>query len=149
MKTRASSFRGIKVNATGQDTQFPRKGGTDVSLYWYDMSFASPDRQHWHFATVTLVGPNGEDLSGIPQALKNATAEYAMRALTILLFQDAPAPSGGRLIDAESIRVGDIEQSTTYAKSQGTGTFVMPAYPQADLMLSRAGLIETGRTVYR
>lgn len=119
------SFRGIKLLST-QTTQFPRVASEGV----------------------LLTDPSGFDVSGIPLALKNATAEYAFRALTAPLFRDAPPPAGGRLIHSESVAVDVIKTDTTYEPGQA-GAFVMPAYPAADMILVRAGLVEFGRVLYR
>jgi hypothetical protein len=101
------------------------------------------------FPRVKFPDLDGFDVTGIPTALKNAVNEYALRALSEPLFQDAPAPEGGRVIDAITQKVDVIEQAITFAPSLGNGFFVMPAYPPADLMLARAGLITSGRTLTR
>lgn len=101
------------------------------------------------FPRVLFTDDDGFDVTGIPVALKNATNEYALRAMTAPLFQDAPAPDGGRIIDAITQKVDVIEQAITYAPSTGGGNAVMPAYPPADLMLQRAGLIISGRILVR
>jgi hypothetical protein len=145
-------FIGVKLT-TDQTTQWPRKAGTGQALVnTLDNDTFSP------FIVVgvpsnnpiELVGPNGEIITGIPKAIKNATAEYALRSLNGGggLYADAPAPSGGRLIDEISQKVDVIEQSIKYAESM-PGAVVLPAYPVADLMLVRAGLVETGRSLFR
>lgn len=101
------------------------------------------------FPRVEFTDPDGFQVTGLPLALKNATNEYALRAMTIALFQDAPAPDGGRVIDAITQKIDVIEQAITFAPSLGNGSFVMPAYPPADLMLQRAGLVVFGRTLVR
>lgn len=101
------------------------------------------------FPRVLFEDDDGFDVTGIPAALKNAVIEYSLRALAQPLFQDAPAPEGGRVIDAITQKVDVLEQAITYAPSLGNGAFVMPAYPPADLMLQRAGLIIVGRTLMR
>lgn len=138
------SFRGVRLT-TDQTTEWPRKAGSEMVLTWFDIDFLPPLVDA---AFVALVGPNGEDILGIPDAVKRAVHEYAFRALGQPLFQDAPAPEGGRLINQHTVRVDVIEESITYAPSQ-SGSFAMPAFPQADMWLARAGLIETSRTLYR
>lgn len=142
-------FRGLALVA-GQTTEWPRQAGTAVFMPWWDISFLGVDAVFsGPAAAVELSDASGNPIVGIPQAVKNATAEYALRALAQPLYQDAPAPVGGRLIQEHTVTVDVITETTVYAPSQGTGQFQMPAYPQADMMLARAGLIETGRTVYR
>jgi hypothetical protein len=82
----------------------------------------------------------GYAVEGIPTALKNAVAEYALRALSAGLFQDAPAPEGGREVIRQRDKVDVIETEVEYAAGTG-GALLMPTYPPADLMLMRAGLI--------
>lgn len=135
-------FRGVQILST-QTTQWPRQAGNLRLVMWIDI-------------TPTLISETGEflldangfEIIGLPTALKNATAEYAFRALTILLFQDAPAPEGGRLIDSITQTVDVITQSIKYTSPQ-SGAFVMPAFPAADLMLVRAGLVAAGRLLER
>lgn len=90
--------------------------------------------------------------TGIPVPLKNAVAEYALRALSAQLFIDNPGPSDGRLVKSQTDKVDVIETTVEYATAglQMNGGFVMPAFPLADLMLRRAGLVtNTGRVLVR
>jgi hypothetical protein len=139
---------------SSQETEWPRKAGTDQNLamtqtidtagfFLTPVTIALEDD-----VTSFLVDPNGKDIVGIPAALKRACAEYAFRALSIPLFQDAPAPEGGRLLDEELVKVDVIESLKRYSSPQ-SGSFVMPAYPAADLLLVRAGLIQSGRSLIR
>lgn len=142
-------FIGVKL-ASPQTTQWPRQAGTSVFLPWADINFVGPDVSFSGPTTVVLLtDTQGNAITGIPQAVKDATAEYALRALTAVLFQDAPAPVGGRMIASHKVTVDVISEETVYAPSQGTGQFQMPAYPAADMKLAAAGLIEIGRQVYR
>lgn len=137
-----------------QKTEFPRMAGSEIIMPWFDINFLTPmsDVNLLTGTFVALVGPDGNDIIGIPTALKRATAEYSLRALAAGLFVDAPAPSAGpmpgRLIDSYTVKIDVIEESTKYSPPQ-SGAFVMPAYPAADLLLARAGLIEAGRTLVR
>lgn len=139
---------------TTQETEWPRKAGTDQNMamiqtidtagfFLTPVTIALEDD-----VTTSLVDPNGNDITGIPTALKRACAEYAFRALTIPLFQDAPAPDGGRLIEEQHVQVDVIRQSLKFASPQ-SGVMVMPAFPAADLLLVRAGLIASGRSLMR
>lgn len=142
-------FRGIML-VQGQTTQWPRQAGLSIFIPWQDVTFGTPDTEFdGPTSMVALTDLSNNPIIGVPLAVKNATAEYALRALSQPLFQDAPAAVGGRLIQEHEVQVDTIREHTVYAPSQGTGQFQMPAYPAADMMLARAGLIETGRTVYR
>lgn len=116
-------FKGTKLNATGQTTQWPRDGVVDA---------------------------DGNDVEGIPDALVNAVYEYALRALDAPLFEDAPAPDGGLPLVSISQSVDVISESKTYEGGAGVnGSFSVPAYPAADLIITRAGLVRSGRQLYR
>lgn len=145
------SFRGVKLVTDGtQTTEWPRKSANNTTRF-YDYSFNVPIVYIGDTTNIALVGPNGETIEGIPESLKKAQAEYSFRALTASLFEDAPAPSGGYPIESLSQKVDVIEQSFKYGAGGGgtIGGFVMPAYPAADLLLVRAGLIVSGRTLVR
>lgn len=145
-------FRGIKLNDADQTTEWPRRAGSAVTQPWLNVDLiTSPVLIVTAGATSDLIGPNGESLTGIPDALMKASAEYALRALASSLFQDAPAPSGGVAVEEIEQTVDVISQRIKYANGgqATTGGYVLPAYPLADTMLARAGLIETGRQVYR
>ena len=145
-------FRGVKLNTTGQTTEWPRKAGAALTQPWLNIDLlTSPVLIASVGQDGTLIGPNGESIEGIPDALEKACAEYAFRALSASLFQDAPAPSGGVAIDEIEQTVDVISQRIKYSNGgQATsGGYVLPAFPLADNMLARAGLIETGRQIYR
>lgn len=142
-------FRGVRLLST-QTTEWPRQAGAGIFVPWWDVNFVTPDVTFNGPTTIVFLSDaSGNPILGIPQAVKDAQAEYALRALTSPLFQDAPAAEGGRLINEEEVTVDVISHRVQYAPSQGTGQFQMPAFPAADMKLSRAGLIEIGRQVFR
>jgi hypothetical protein len=132
-----------------QTTEWPRMAGTDVLPSVFD-DFASPILLDVLTGTVILlVGPDGLQIDGIPPAVERACAEYALRALSAPLFQDAPAPEGGNFLKEHDVTVDVISEHTKYEQMQ-SGSFAMPAFPQADLWLARAGLlISTTRMLTR
>lgn len=104
---------------------------------------------------------DGDLLQGIPEVLKQAAAEYALRALLLLDLLPDPAlgytirsttgqatsaqgsPAGGE-ITSKSETVGPISESTGYASSSSAGSsrgsaqvpgYMIPAYPAADLLI--------------
>ncbi len=134
-----------------QSTQWPRAAGSTNFVPWFDVNFLTPvifDSFDGMDSFVAVVGPDNNKVLGIPQAVRDATAEYALRALSIPLFQDMPSPVGGRSLVSQTIKVDTIEQSTEWSPMQ-SGGFFMPAYPIADLMLARAGLINASRVILR
>lgn len=119
------TFPGLPLVYPTQTTQFPRKDLFDLE---------------------------GNPLEGVPIAVLQAEYEYALRALSAKLFVDNPAPDGGRLTESETVKVDVIEVATTYAATGMSlnGNFIMPAFPLADLILRRAGIIgPAGRIVTR
>lgn len=85
---------------------------------------------------------------GLPAEVLEATAEYALRALTAALNPDPERDASGAAILSKSEQVGPISESVTYAAG-GSTSFVMPKYPAADQRLLRSGLVRTGGTVLR
>lgn len=113
-------YAGQKLGGTAQTTEWPR-------LSAYDQ--------------------NRLAILGIPTAVKEATAEYALRALTLAsLNPDPDRDSTGATIQSKSEAVGPISESVTFV---GGATFQMPKYPAADQKLRRAGLIRSGGTLLR
>lgn len=76
----------------------------------------------------------------IPQAIKDAQCEYALRSLSAELNPDPTHLENGRVVKSKSSGVtGAVSESITYA--DGYESFSIPEYPNADLKLKRAGLI--------
>lgn len=113
------NFVGRKLAARTQETAWPRLNAYDC------------DRQ--------LV-------NGIPPEVQEATAEYALRALSAVLNPDPTRDASGAVVQSKSEQVGPIAQSVTYV---GGATFVMPKYPAADQRLIKAGLVRTGGNLIR
>lgn len=145
------------TDGTEQTTEFPRMAGSTLPIPFFDIDFLTPTvdaNLQGGVTVVYLVDPNGVNIVGIPLALKRATAEYAFRALSAGLFVDARPPEvepmPGRLIDTHSVSIGQgaVSEHVKFAPAQSSG-FIMPAYPAADLLLVRAGLIVSGRQLVR
>lgn len=85
-------------------------------------------------------------VTGIPLEVKEATAEYALRALTAALNPDPSRDASGAKVQSKSQQVGPIAQSFTYVSG---AAFTMPKYPAADAKLRRSGLILSGGTLLR
>lgn len=112
-------FKGRRLNLRDQSTEWPR-----ANCYDSDRAY----------------------VLGVPKEVKDATAEYALRALTAALAPDPEYSTNGAQVQSKSEKVGPIEESTTYV--QGS-SFQLPKYPAADLLLTRAGLTESGGNVRR
>ena len=83
-------------------------------------------------------------LRGIPDPIKHATAEYALRAMTATLAPDPTYDASGRGLSKVRKKVGPIETDKTFS-----GAFVMPIYPAADRKLYQWGLVVRGATSVR
>jgi hypothetical protein len=84
----------------------------------------------------------GDTISGLPTAVKQATAEYSFRALLASLMADPSAIDGtGRSVKKLEQTVGPITEKYEYENDRG---YEMPEYPLADRILTSKGLITSG-----
>lgn len=81
----------------------------------------------------------GDTVSGVPKAVKDATCEYAFRALSIDLLADPTRDESGRAIKSKDEKVGPISESIEYADHTG---YELPAYPAADRLIIARGLVK-------
>jgi hypothetical protein len=86
------------------------------------------------------------DVNDVPPEVKEATAEYALRALAATLNPDPERNASGVAIQSKSEAVGPISESVTFVSG---AIFTMPKYPAADQRLFSSGLVRTGGTVLR
>lgn len=85
-------------------------------------------------------------INGVPGEVKEATAEYALRALSAVLNPDPERNATGAAVASKSETVGPISESVTFV---GGSVFVMPKYPAADQRLIKAGLTRSGGNLLR
>lgn len=87
------------------------------------------------FPRAALYDRSGVAIVGIPLKLKQATAEYAVRAASgTSLFVDPTVDASGGVVTAKRERVGPIEEATEYL----AGTYASGApisYPAADRLM--------------
>lgn len=105
-------WKGVRTNETGQTTQWPRDGVTDL---------------------------DGFDVTGIPQTVKDAAAELAKRSLSAELLPDVSGDiykAGAAVVKASS-KVGPIEESVEYDLSRSQ----TQRYAKVDAMLRASGLL--------
>lgn len=91
----------------------------------------------------------GRTVTGIPDNLKRAVAEYAVRALSADLSPDPVYDETGRTVTSKREKVGPIETEVAY---NFNGTFAITrSYPQADRLLRTliAGGSSMGGRVFR
>ncbi len=82
----------------------------------------------------------------MPIALQQATAEYAVRALSSDLFPDIISEDNGQLLISKTDTVGPISTSRTYKGSSSNTSW--KKYPSADFLM-RDLIIFTQGKVYR
>lgn len=88
-------------------------------------------------------------VNDVPEEVKEATAEYALRAIAQTLVEDPTRDPSGRDVESRSESVGPIKEAVTYAQDGVGSAFSMPKYPLADRKLTKAGLTTSGGTVLR
>lgn len=85
------------------------------------------------FPRLNLYDLDGCLVSGLPNKLKFATAEYAKRALTAELAPDPTVDASGFNVISDRKKLGPIEKELHFANG-GTPTIYKP-YPSADKLL--------------
>lgn len=110
--------KGIRKNEA-QSTEWPRNGAYDE---------------------------NGYEIAGLPECLKQATAEYANRARASELAPDPTYDSSGIPLKSKSEKIGPITESYVY--QDGFTPQNIRKYPYADMLLSpilnRSGFVLRG-----
>ena len=97
--------------------------------------------QGTEFPRSNLYNSRGDQLTGIPRCVKQATAEYAYRAKDSALLADPDTDGSGQTIKSKSETVGPISERVEYVSHEG---FQMPAYPFADKLLTSQGIVASG-----
>jgi len=108
-------------------------------------NFEFPDvPQRLSFPRLGLLDREGRVVTGVPEALKNATMEYALKALTENLFLEPNIDSNGLTPTLIRSKVGPIEDETEYA--DGSTQKTIKPFPMADRLISRY-IVPSGSTV--
>jgi hypothetical protein len=87
------------------------------------------------FPRLRIFNRSGIEVIGIPENLKKATAEYALRALTISLMPDPVTADSGFAITSKTETIGPITEKTDY-HAAGASPRVIKPYPAADRLLA-------------
>lgn len=83
----------------------------------------------------SLQFPRGA-FTGIPETLKKATAEYALRASASSLAPDVDQDPSGYQVSRKMERVGPIEERTDFAfLGPGSSRKILKSYPAADMLV--------------
>lgn len=93
------------------------------------------DVQALSFPRLLLKNKEGKQILGIPDNLKKAVAEYAVRALTIDLMPDPVMTENGYSIKSKMEKVGPLEEKTEYETGSSAPVLIRP-YPIADKLIS-------------
>jgi len=84
--------------------------------------------------------------SGIPFEVKEATAEYALQALTAVLNPEPDRDTTGRSVQSKREKVGPIEEELAFADGAAWEPRIIPA---ADMKLTMSGLVIEGTMLRR
>lgn len=153
------SYRGIKlVQNVGVDTSDANAVFLEPWLTPFSTNATltnmtpSTTPQHTEWPRQGVVDNNGDTINGIPNILKMACAELAIRVLSGIVLQPDYDPSiitPGGVVQSISNEVGPIKVSKTYDTKLGIG--YIADFPQVTRMLQRAGLLvaNRGRTIMR
>lgn len=88
----------------------------------------------------------GNLISDIPEEVKEATAEYALRAIAGSLVADPSRDETGQGVKSTAVKADVVESKIEYIDG---GSFTMPKYPVADRKLVKAGLTVSGGNLIR
>lgn len=95
---------------------------------------------------LDVVDDDDNWVNGIPDAVKKACCEYALRAISATLNPDPTSDDYGRSVRRISKTVGPISKDVEYDNSS---VLLLPKYPAADRLLAAAGLLVSGTTLAR
>lgn len=132
----ADASEAEKVSAIVNATDYVDRRFTFIGTKTYeDQALAWPrdgvfDRDGIEYADV------------VPIAVQQATAEYALRALSAPLLPDPSVDETGGAITLRRERVGPIEEETRF--SDDLPRRVLQPYPSADRILTSSGLVLSG-----
>jgi len=111
-------YKGRNLNGRDQPTQWPRVNAYDAQGYL---------------------------VQGIPNEIKEATFEYALRSLSSELNPDPDTTELGRQVKEKTEKLGDFSEKTSYYTTPAT----FPKYPTADRKITAAGLNQSGSDIVR
>lgn len=115
---------GVSTTTTVANATFDRASTTG----------ASHEPQPLSFPRAQLRDKFGILVTGIPDNLKKATAEYALRANSVALAPDITVDETGLQRTMLREKVGPVETEVRYAS--GSPRTIITPYPAADLLLS-------------
>ena len=148
------SYHGLRANTAWLNATVANKVAAlvDATAYvdarWNFIGTRSEETQTLEWPRDDVTDRNGFDQEDIvPLAVKQATAEYALRALDGNLMPDPMLDDNGKFILYKREKVGPLEEETRYSESRGHRA--MRPYPYADRLIASSGLVvlAAGRVV--
>lgn len=91
-------------------------------------------RQPLSFPRLDLFDNDGAKVTGMPDRIKQAVAEYAVRARSAVLRPDLTTDATGGEVIKKREKVGPIEEETEYREGGRLATF--KPYPAADALIA-------------
>lgn len=91
------------------------------------------NQQRMQFPRVNAFYRDGTNILGVPREIKEATFEFAFRALSATLAPDPLTDSRNQVVEEESKEVGPIKKRIKY--SQGGGGFSFKQFPEVEALL--------------
>lgn len=104
-----------------------------------------PNSQRMEWPRTNAFYLDGSNVLGVPIEVKEATHEYALRALSAALAPDPTYDDRNQKVVSKSETVGPISESTTY--QSGGAVMKFRKYPEADELLRE--LVRAGREIQR
>jgi hypothetical protein len=138
---------GLDANAT-----FLEAWLTPYALHGVSYLTPSTSKQSTAWPRQGVVDFNGNTVNGIPEAVRRACAELAIRVLNGVSLQpdySSGIAAGGGVVSSVTKKVGPLETVTAYDTKFGLGFFA--SFPIVDRILRSAGLLKAagGRTTMR
>lgn len=106
-----------------------------IDIRWGDLlkgSLEFPDTQALLFPRLNVYDNEDRALTGIPQRLERATAEYALISLSQSLMPNPTIESSGKMVIEESDETGPIKETKKYQ----SGYLTKRPYPKADALMA-------------
>lgn len=117
------------------DTAITCSSSTTRMVWDYDELIGGKDQaeQQLQFPRLYLYTRGGIEITGIPEGLKKAVSEYAIRAITETLMPDPTTDATGQMVVKTFDKVGPIETEREYIG--GSQMQIYKKYPAADMLL--------------
>lgn len=136
----------VQSNETGPNGEIVTISSDEDRLSWDTVTLtggSDGEEQPLEWPRLYVYTPSGTLVSGIPLKLKQATAEYAFRALSVDLMPDPSTDDSGQLIKYKKEVVGPIVEETGFSNSRSE---LIRTYPSADRLL-KSLLLAGGGTI--